>query len=94
MKASAQTRSNDGLIYMRPQSIDMKRPKIDKMRVKITGLFPDRDLNQFVEELFNQRWKSVYEQIYPFTKQIWEPIFFDIISAFFNNVPFDTLLPV
>lgn len=79
---------------MKVNSVDLKKPKIDKLRLKITGLLPDPDVNQFVEEFLNQSWQQVYDQVFPYTRAVWEPIFLDIIQSFFNNVPFDQLLPL
>lgn len=79
---------------MKISAVDLKKPKIDKLSIHITGLFPDPTLNQFVEEFLNQNWELVYEEVFPYTRAVWQPSFMDIVSAFFDKVPFDQLFPL
>lgn len=82
----------DGEEYMMIKSFDML-PTIQNLKVYATGLFPDPDVNQFAVEFLNQYWRSLYEQLYPYTRQVWEPVILGAINNIFGRVPFRRLMP-
>lgn len=77
---------------MKIKEFDTK-PKIKNFRLYATGLFPDPDLNQFALEFLNQYWELFYEQIFPETKQIWQPIIVNLLNTMYGRYPYQRILP-
>lgn len=69
------------------------RPKMKSAKIYATGLLPDPDLNELAIQFVNQVWDRLYEQMFPQTRQIWEPIFLNSINKIFGRVPFRRLMP-
>lgn len=90
MSGVIETRAGED--YMIIKSFDM-RPKIKNMKVYATGLFPDPDVNQFAVEFLNHNWEILFEQMYPYTRQVWEPVMVGAINKIFGRVPFRRLMP-
>jgi len=89
MKGIFETRN--GQTYLRVVSFDLI-PNIGDMKISMTGLFPDVELNQLAVDFMNQYWPFLYREIVPETKQYWEPLALDEINAFMLRVPFKKML--
>lgn len=75
------------------KKFDLDNLQIRGMNINATGLFPDPDVNAFVLEFVNQYWESLYQQILPQLKSVWEPITLGSINKIFSRVPYRRLLP-
>ncbi|XP_063706475.1 uncharacterized protein LOC134835527 [Culicoides brevitarsis] len=82
---------NSGFIAIK--GIDLSNIDTKKMIVHATGLFPDPDVNQFAVEFINQSWRYLFEQLIPEIKKIWLPMCEIVAKGFFENVPYDVLMP-
>ncbi|XP_070504275.1 protein takeout-like [Chironomus tepperi] len=81
----------EGEKYMNIYQFDVL-PEAKNMKISASGLFPDQELNKFVNEFFNQHWKLFYQEMIPETRKQWEPLFRDICNKFFSQIPFKKLL--
>uniref|UniRef100_A0A336MFV3 CSON001101 protein n=1 Tax=Culicoides sonorensis TaxID=179676 RepID=A0A336MFV3_CULSO len=79
--------------YMIFKKFDIDNLAIKNMQINATGLFPDPDVNSLVLEFINQYWESLYKQVLPQMKSVWEPITLGSVNKFFGHVPFRRLLP-
>lgn len=84
--------SINGEDYIKIKGFDTK-PKIQNFKLYATGLFPDPDLNQFALEFLNTYWELFYEQVFPETKQIWQPIVIDLFNKIYGRYPYRRILP-
>lgn len=85
-----QTGSGD-FIYIK--GFDMSNIDAKQMVIDATGLFPDSDVNRFAVEFVNQSWRYLFEQMIPEIKKIWGPVCETVAKGFFENVPYEKLLP-
>lgn len=92
-KLLGEIESIQGEDYMIFKKFDLENLQIKGMSINATGLFPDPDVNAFVLEFVNQYWESLYQQILPQLKSVWEPITLGSINKIFGRVPFRRLLP-
>lgn len=69
------------------------KPKVRGLFFDATGLFPDREFNNFVLQLINQNWEVVYETLVPEAKPIWEPLGLEVLDAIIGRVPFVRISP-
>lgn len=74
-------------------SLDLSNFVVRNMHFDISGLFPDPDVNEFAVGFLNQVWESVYQQILPQLKSVWEPATLNMVNKIFGRVPFRRLLP-
>uniref|UniRef100_A0A336KU45 CSON013981 protein n=1 Tax=Culicoides sonorensis TaxID=179676 RepID=A0A336KU45_CULSO len=79
--------------YMIFKKFDIDNLAIKNMQINATGLFPDPDVNSLVLEFINQYWESLYQQVLPQMKSVWEPITLGSVNKFFAHVPFRRLMP-
>lgn len=75
------------------KSLDLANFVVRNMHFDITGLFPDPDVNELALGFLNQVWQSVYQQILPQLKSVWEPATLDMVNKIFGRVPYRRLLP-
>lgn len=75
------------------KTLDLANFHVENIHFDIGGLFPDPDVNEFAVAFLNQVWESVYRQILPQLKSIWEPATLDMINKIFSRVPYRRLLP-
>uniref|UniRef100_A0A336MIK3 CSON001100 protein n=1 Tax=Culicoides sonorensis TaxID=179676 RepID=A0A336MIK3_CULSO len=78
--------------YMIINSLDLANFVVQNMHFDISGLFPDPDVNEFALAFLNQVWQSVYQQILPQLKSVWEPATLDMVNKIFARVPYRRLL--
>ncbi|XP_063701612.1 uncharacterized protein LOC134831736 [Culicoides brevitarsis] len=79
--------------YMMIKSLDLSNFLVQNMHFDIDGLFPDKDVNELAVGFLNQVWESVYRQILPQLKTIWEPATLEMVNKIFGRVPFRRLMP-
>ncbi|XP_037033894.1 uncharacterized protein LOC119072724 [Bradysia coprophila] len=81
----------DGERYLRIESYDII-PTIGDLKVQMTGIFPDPELNKLAVEFINQYWPFLYRDIIPETRKMWEPMLLEQINAFMLRLPFSKML--
>ncbi|CRL01376.1 CLUMA_CG014221, isoform A [Clunio marinus] len=67
-------------------------PEVGSMKFSISGLFPDKSLNQVFSDFFTENWKIFYDEALPDIRNQWEPLVLDISNKIFSNFPFKKLL--
>lgn len=75
------------------KALELSNFIVQNMHFDVSGLFPDPDVNEFAVAFLNQVWESVYQQILPQLKSVWEPATLDIVNKIFGRVPYRRLLP-
>jgi hypothetical protein len=89
MKGVFETR--DGERYLKIESYDIV-PTIGDLKVQMTGIFPDPEMNKLAVEFINQYWPFLYRDMIPETRSMWEPILLEQINAFMLRLPFNRML--
>jgi len=81
----------DGEDYMQIYQFDIA-PTASDMKISVSGLFRDENLNKAANALFNQYWRIFYQEMINETRKQWQPLLLEIINNFFATIPFRRLL--
>jgi len=83
--------TKNGEQYIKIVNFDLV-PVIGDLKIDLTGLSPDPELNRLRLDFVNHYWPLIYRDIIPQTKEIWEPHVIDRINRYLLRVPFKKLL--
>ncbi|KAJ6649233.1 hypothetical protein Bhyg_04467 [Pseudolycoriella hygida] len=83
--------TRDGERFLKIESYDVI-PTIGDLKVQMTGIFQDPELNKIAVEFINQYWPLFYRDMIPETKAIWEPILLTQLNAFMLRLPINRML--